>query len=160
MLESSLISRSAIRRTDNILVSVSKKYCGYNVIKIYCTEDRFPCDQESKCIKTNPTCSNCMLRSASTRQCSSIISSPYTREYKQIDTQSHVPICFVRVQDNSDSAYINTNVHVYLWLVSFPRMRSPDGSMGEGSRLRQEARDWLESSLDTVHTPKHIWSIH
>lgn len=52
--------------------------------------------------------------------------------------------------------YIHSKVHSYLWLFSFPGMRSPDGSMGEGSRLRQEAKDWLESSLDTVHITKQI----
>lgn len=52
------------------------------------------------------------------------------------------------------SPYIHLKVQCYLWLVSFPGMRSPDGSMGEGSRFRQEARDWLESSLDTIHSIK------
>lgn len=49
----------------------------------------------------------------------------------------------------------NLKVQPYLWVVSLPKIRSPDGSMGDGRRLRQEARDWLESSLDTAHRAKH-----
>lgn len=52
------------------------------------------------------------------------------------------------------SPCIHLKVQCYLWLVSFPGTRSPDGSIGEGSRFRQEARDWLESSLDTIHRTK------
>ena len=47
----------------------------------------------------------------------------------------------------------------HLWLVSLaeslPGTLSPDVSMGDGRRFRQEVRDWLESSLDTTHTHTH-----
>lgn len=54
---------------------------------------------------------------------------------------------------------INIHVRIYLWLWSFPGMRSPVWSMGEGSRLRQEVNDWLESSLETVHTHRYTQKI-
>ena len=95
------------------------------------------------------------------------------RIYTQIHTRHFVFICSVKSAKQLCSAsYIKITltalfahstqhsvlIQIYLWLFSRPGTRSPEGSMGEGSRLRQEAKDWLESSLDTVtqtHTHTH-----
>lgn len=53
---------------------------------------------------------------------------------------------------------IHSYANAYLWLLAFPGMRSPVGSIGEGRRLKHEVKDWLESSLDTEHTGENISS--
>lgn len=77
----------------------------------------------------------------------------YTHIYTHLFAYSHFFLSFsFLIHAVYNMQYINKNFNIYLWFVSLPRMQSPDWSIGEGSRLRQEARDWLESSLDTVHT--------